>query len=347
MTTTKVGIIGAGQIARLHAEGYAKDERAEIRAVCDIEDERAIEEALAWKADRWYTDHKALLADPEIDAVDILTPHHLHPSMILEALRAGKHVMVQRPLALTIAEADEVIAEASKRQLTLAVAEPHLYHPPFADARSYLKNGEIGDPLGIHFSVNIGAPEGGWEVKPQSWLWRFDPRKCGGGPFLFDSIYTAFAISTHLLSEVESVNADIGRTEISPGYFVDAPGTVTWRHNKGRCLGSLNMTYSPDMYIKSTHYPNDVRVELTGTKGIIWFRVAPGNVTMGAPLQMYRDGRLFSFGEVAESWDENFHHTTRNFIDAVRGQAKLVMTPQAGREILRMTLAARESSAKP
>jgi predicted dehydrogenase len=104
------------------------------------------------------------------------------------------------------------------------------------------------------------------------------------------------------------------------------------------------MTYSPDMYIKSTHYPNDIRVELTGTKGIIWFRLSPGNVTMSAPLQMYRDGRLFSFGEVSEDWAQNFHRTTRNFVDKVRGEGKLVMSPEAGRELLRLTLAARESS---
>ncbi len=345
MTTIKVGIIGAGQIAQLHAEGYKKDDRVRVGAVCDIREDIAIERALAWGAESYCADFRAVLSDPLIDAVDILTPHFLHTPMVLEALQAGKHVMVQRPLALTIAEADRIILEARKRNLTLAVAEPTLFHPPVVDARSYLEAGEIGDPVGIRVKVGIGAPEGGWKVRPESWLWRFDPQKCGGGPFLFDAIYGAFVLALNMLADVDSVTASIGRTEIYPGYFVDAPATVMWRHRWRQCLGSLEMTYSPEMYIKSSHYPNDVRVELTGTKGILWLRAAPGNVTMGSPVQMYRDGRLFSFGEVAESWPENFAHATRNFVDAIFGIEAPRMSAEAGREALRLTLAARDSSA--
>ena len=345
MTTIRVGIIGAGQIAQLHAEGYMKDERVRLGAVCDLREDVAIERALAWGADSYHADYRAVLADPLIDAVDILTPHNLHAPMILEALRAGKHVMVQRPLALTVAEADRIIHEARQRNLTLTVAESTLFHPPLVDARSYLEAGEIGDPVGIRFKVGIGAPEGGWKVRPESWLWRFDPQKCGGGPFLFDAVYGAFVVATYLLAEVDAVNAWIGRTEIYPGYFVDAPATVMWRHRWRSCPGTLDMTYSPEMYIKSSHYPNDVRIELTGTKGVVWLRTAPGNVTMSAPIEMYRDGRLFSFGEVSEAWDENFQHNTRNFIDAIFGIEAPRMSAETGREVLRLTLAARDSSA--
>ncbi len=345
MTTIKVGIIGAGQIAQLHADGYKEDDRAVIQAVCDVREDTAISKALQWGSQVCHTNYRAILADPDIDAVDILTPHHLHAPMILEALAAGKHVMVQRPLALTVADADRIIAEARKRNLTLCVAEPLLSHAPLLDARSYLEAGEIGEPVGIRVKVGVGAPEGGWKVRPESWLWRFDPKKCGGGPFLFDGIYGALVSATHLLDKVDQLSAWIGRTEIYPGYFVDAPASVMWRHRWRNCPGTLELTYSPEMYIRSSHYPTDTRIELTGTKGIIWLRTSPANVTMSAPVQMYRDGRLFSFGEVQEDWAQNFKATTRNFIDAIFGSAEPQCSAEQGRQLLRLAIAARDSSA--
>lgn len=345
MSKIRVGIIGAGQIAQLHAAGYKDDDRAVIAAVCDVREDLAIERALSWGATRTHTRYKELLADPDIDAVDILTPHYLHTSMVLDALAAGKHVMVQRPMALTMAEADRIIQEAERHDTVCCVAEPTLFHPPLIDAQSYLEAGEIGDPVGISVKASLGAPEGGWKVRPESWLWRFDPQKCGGGPFLFDAVYGAFVAAYHLLDQVERLQAWIGRTEIYPGYFVDAPAAIMWRHNWRDCPGTLEVTYSPEMYVRSSHYPNDLRVELTGTKGILWLRTSPANTTMSSPIEMYRDGRLFSFGEVTEKWDENFKATTRNFIDAIHGVEPPRCSLETGRTLLRLTLAARDSSA--
>jgi predicted dehydrogenase len=344
MATIGVGIIGAGQISALHAKGWLADERAQIRAVCDFKEHTAIERAMAWKADAYYTDHRALLEDRNVQLVDITTPHNLHAPMVLDALLAGKHVLVQRPLALTVAEADRLIAEAQKRGLVLAVAEPNAQYGPLVDAKGYLDSGEIGDPISLRCKVGVGAPEGGWSVKPESWLWRFDAQRCGGGPFLFDGVYSTFATAFQLLGAVDMLQAWLGRTEIYPGYFVDAPATALWRHRWRGCPGSLELTYSPEMYIKSSHYPMDARVELTGTKGILWVRAAPGNVLMGPPVQMYRDGRLFSFGEVDDGWESGFLAMARNTLDAVQNKAELTFKPDAAREILRMTLAARDSS---
>ena len=344
MTTIGVGIIGAGQIASLHAKGYQKDERVRIRAVCDLRENLAVAKALEWGAERYYNNYRELLADEGVHAVDILTPHHLHSRMALEALRAGKHVCVQRPLALTLAEADTLLNEARSNELQLVAFEWMPFQPALVDAKTYLETGEIGDPVCVRIKVGIGAPEGGWRVRPESWLWRFDPQKCGGGPFLFDAVYGAFVAALHLLGPVDRVNASIGRTEIYPGYFVDAPATAMWRHKWRSCHGNLELSYSPEMYIKSSHYPTDSRVELTGTKGVLWLRYSPGNVTMSAPLEMYRDGRMFSFGEVAESWDGAFEAATRTFIDAVYGIEGPRFNAEAGREVLRLTLAARESS---
>ena len=181
MTKLGVGIIGAGQIAPLHAAGYLADDRVSLHAVCDTREDLAIERSLMWKAECYYTDYRELLADDRVHIVDILTPHNLHARIADEALRAGKHVTIQRPIALNLADADSLVRQAEARNLQLNCGEWTAFTPAIQDAKTYLDTGEIGDPVSVQVKVAIGAPEGGWEVQPESWLWRFDELKCGGG----------------------------------------------------------------------------------------------------------------------------------------------------------------------
>ncbi len=101
----RIGIVGAGNIASLNVAGYLEDERCDVVAVCDPKEDRAEEAARAWGADRSYTHLDELLADPGIDAVEILTPTFLHRDHVLAAVAAGKHVSCQKPLANTVGEA--------------------------------------------------------------------------------------------------------------------------------------------------------------------------------------------------------------------------------------------------
>ena len=92
--------------------GYDCAPNAELCAVCDIDPQRAALRASGWDAAKSYTDYHDLLADPEVDAVEIITPHHLHAQMGVDALAADKHVSMQKPMATTIAECDQLIAAA-------------------------------------------------------------------------------------------------------------------------------------------------------------------------------------------------------------------------------------------
>ena len=110
MGVIRVGIVGCGRIAELHAMGYRGREDARICAVCDVNKGHAEKAARAWGVEKIYTDYQRLLADPEIDLVELLVPHHLHASMTVQACMAGKHVSVQKPMAMNVAEADQMIA---------------------------------------------------------------------------------------------------------------------------------------------------------------------------------------------------------------------------------------------
>ena len=99
----RVAFLGCGRIADLQCLGYRDHPQARIVAVCDRAEATARQRADEWGVPRVYTDAEQLLADPEIDAVEILTPHHLHEQHAASALQAGKHVSLQKPPTRTLA----------------------------------------------------------------------------------------------------------------------------------------------------------------------------------------------------------------------------------------------------
>lgn len=99
MGKVRVGFIGVGQIAELHARGYVDNPSGELVAVADIDPAVAEARAAEWGIEEWYTDYRELLADPAIDAVEILLPHHLHLPVALEALEAGA---IGEPLSIRV-----------------------------------------------------------------------------------------------------------------------------------------------------------------------------------------------------------------------------------------------------
>ena len=109
MSTINVGIIGCGRIADLHYPGYKNNRKARVYAVCDSNDEIRERRKKEWRAEKSYSDYRELLADPSVDAVEILTPQVLHEEMVIEAARAGKHIALQKPMTIDLASADRML----------------------------------------------------------------------------------------------------------------------------------------------------------------------------------------------------------------------------------------------
>ncbi len=112
MDRVNVAIVGCGRISDLHEMGYRGRDDAAIVAVCDSNKRRARNKARDWGVEKVYTDYDQLLADGEVDLVELLVPHHLHAPMTVAACEAGKHVSVQKPMSLTVSEAKDMIAAA-------------------------------------------------------------------------------------------------------------------------------------------------------------------------------------------------------------------------------------------
>ncbi len=212
MKPIRVGIVGCGRISDLHQLGYRGRDDAVIVAVCDTNAAHAKKKAKAWGVQKVYTDYMRLLEDKEIDVVELLTPHHLHCPMTVQAAEAGKHISVQKPMALSAAEADQMIAAADKAGVILRVYETFVFYAPAMKAKAMIDAGEIGEVRAVRMHISTGTGDSAWEVPLSSWLWRINEKQCGGGPLVFDHGYHLFSLGYYLGGPVEKVYAWIDQT---------------------------------------------------------------------------------------------------------------------------------------
>ena len=161
MTRLHWGIIGPGRIAPRVARALVDNARGELRAVASRDLERARAFAAAHGATTSYGSYEALLADPTIDVVYIALPNHLHAPWSIRALDAGKHVLCEKPLSLSVAEVD-AIAEAAARNDRIAVeAFMYLHHPQIHTALEIVGSGTLGDlqVIDATFSFFLDYPD--------------------------------------------------------------------------------------------------------------------------------------------------------------------------------------------
>jgi predicted dehydrogenase len=340
----RVGLVGLGRIADLHILGYRDNPHAEVCSVCDAVPETAERRAQEWGVERWCTDYGEVLRDPGIDAVEILTPHDLHKEMTVAALEAGKHVSVQKPMALDLAEADAMIGAAQRTGKTLRIFENFRFYPPYVRAKELLDAGEIGEPLSLRVKVIGGAGREGWPVPWEAWAWRMDEARCGGGPSIFDHGYHIFSIAMFFLGRAERVFAWIDKLEVAPGLVWDAPAYLMWKYRDGQRYGCWETVGSPELAVPSRYYSNDEWVEITGSRGVIWVTRCSGEMLPLPPLALYRDGELRTFDDMETDWASGFVAATREFIDGLAERRQPELNPQEGREVLRFALAGHLSS---
>lgn len=336
----RVAIVGCGRVSDLHELGYRGCEEARLVAVCDSRRGRARAKAKAWGVDKVYTDYRALLADPEVDLVELLVPHHLHAEMAIAACRAGKHVSVQKPMARTVSEAESMMAAAEKAGVVLRVYENFVFYPPYVRARQMIAAGEIGEPQMIRLHFNTGTRDTAWKVPLSAWLWRFDERRCGGGPLVFDHGYHLFSLARYLMGEVERVYAWIDRSPVVPTKYVDAPATIMFQFKAPRRYGVLDFAHTPQMRIESRYYADDNRVEIIGERGIIFVNRCTARTVDLPELMVFRDGVTKAVPVERVEWHESFVDCTRHLIGVLRHGGQPVLDGATGKAVLQFALAA-------
>ncbi len=174
MKQVRYGIIGAGAIAqRRHMPEAHQNPRSSVAAIADVNRQRA--EMLAQKYGAVpYTDHRRMLKEADIDAVVVCVPNALHAKLSIEAMQAGRHVLCEKPMATTRAEAKRMMATAKQTKRKLMIALNQRLMPPHVKAKQILDSGVLGRVLSFRTSFKHGGPEA-WSVDGKS-SWFFDAK---------------------------------------------------------------------------------------------------------------------------------------------------------------------------
>lgn len=204
----KIGLIGTGFMGKTHVFGFTAAQRVfdipyelALHTVADRTDELAAEAARTLGFAKSTSDWKSLVADPDIDVIDITAPNALHKEMALAALAAGKHVYCEKPLATTAADAAQMARAAQEAGVCTQVGFNYLCNPMFSLARDMIRGGELGEIRsyrGIHAEDYMADAE-------SPFTFRHDP---AGGGALADLGSHALATAEFLLGPIERVQGD-------------------------------------------------------------------------------------------------------------------------------------------
>lgn len=325
-----LGIIGTGRISGAHARAIQALEGTFLAGCADVDPDRLSKFTARFPCDGSES-YEALLARPDLDAVVIALPHWLHCDVTVASLRAGKHVLLEKPMAMTVSECDAMIAAAGQSGKTLMIAHSQHFFPVNERARAMIGAGEIGR---IVFATDTWYKPF-YEVERPPWF--LDASKGGGmwpmnGPHMIDRMLM------FIRSDVTAVKAMVGT------HFVDVPATDT-----GMAL--LEFANGVHATIQHCGYTNGVdkfEAEITGTKGQLRLTTRQ--------LWQSRDGKYEevtlepTLPHLKPDWPADrspgstFGNQLAAFVHAIQSGAEPPITARYGREIVRVLEACEESA---
>jgi predicted dehydrogenase len=321
VSTIKVGLIGGGGIVDAHIRGYrAYADLIEVTAVADVIDEIARRRAAELGAAA-YTDFRQMILEADLDAVDICLPHHLHAEAIVSAAQAGKHILCEKPLCLTVEQANQVQQAVRTAGVTLMCAHNQLFLPAVSRARQLLDQ----DILGTVYEVRITDTFYN-DFNPKNMGWRATAATSGGGE-LMDTGYHPTYLMLHLAggSAVEAT-ALLSRHRLR---FMDSEDSaqVVVRFDNG-IVGHLVTSWAYDPP------PGTERFSVVGERGSLHSDGTSLTVTLrGSGSQTY------DF-EAVDSYVSEIGH----FADCLRSGTRPLHTEREGIDVLCLILAAYEGA---
>jgi predicted dehydrogenase len=333
-------VIGCGRVASLrHLPALASLPEARVVAVADVHAERLRSTADEHRIERRYPSHERLLADPDVDAVAVLVPAALHAEVTLAALDAGKHVFLEKPLALDLAEADRIVERAAAAGGSVLVAYNLRWHRLVREARRLLAEGAIGAPEAM--VTTFTSP---YAYRHEAKSWR-RARETGGG-VLVELGSHHFDLWRYVLADEAVEVSAVARD----GAEEDEAATVQARMRSGTLATGLFSQRSLDHQ----------EVEVFGTEGRLRlgvYRFDGLEVTRVPGRVGDARGRLSSAARILRGlpvaaresragglYVASYREEWRHFLAVCRGQAEPECTPDDGRRSLVLLLGAAEAA---
>ncbi len=333
------GLIGCGEIAVQTAKAIAASHSAEIAMVQDVSEEMARD-----MADKYHVPHcltwEELLSRREIDAVYVAVPHFLHKPATLQSLSAGKHVLVEKPIATTLRDTDDMIEAARKANLALSVAFTARYTDRILKAKKIVSDGAIGKVVGIDYGAYGYKPErywtGGWTGRIQT-DWRMSKEKSGGGVYLMNLVHTIDYLRFITGLEIDSVasNYDTFKTRVEVEDYLVA----IMRYDNGAIGATRTATFVEGKTPPGTGEGD----RIIGLKGQIWMGQEALDLFVTEPYGDYEAGKWHHI-TTADPWGGRTE-LINDFAKAVLAGKTPPVTGTDGRKALEACLAAYKSGA--
>ncbi len=324
----RVAVIGCGLIAqRQHLPAYVAAEEAEIVALVSGHRETAEVAARQFGNPRVLSTWQETIADPDVDAIDICTPNHLHAEIAIAAARAGKHVIVEKPMATELADADTMVAAAHEAGVVLMLAHNQRFVPHFETMRRLIAEGTIGRIYSARSIFMHAGPDESWGAA-SSWFW--EEQSAGGGSLLDLGIHMIDLLIWTLDRPVLEVSAMTARV-LKPT-FADDNAFLTIRF-EGDILASVQSSWSarpvPERNLSFHGELGNMVVGRTADEPIV-IRLQDGA----------RSKKVLPSIPEASEFGNPFVH----FVRSIQNGTKPLVTGEDGRASLAVALAAYESA---
>lgn len=268
----KVGMIGAGNITKLQLDAFAKNSNATVVAIADLNEELAKERAAAYGIKDYYSDYRYILEDNSIEAVSIATPTFTHCQIVVEALKAGKQVLCEKPPALNVKEAELEVAAARETGNLLMWELPNRFKQEIQFLKKYIEEGNMGKILQAEaFRVNRYSSLQGWFA---------DKSKSGGGALIDTCIHqideAMYLMGYPKVKTVTGITSDanndlVGKIKGMNAGWVSADNYSTESTVESMASGFVTFDNGSCLHIKSSRIMYSINkgsyVDLVGEKG--------------------------------------------------------------------------------
>ncbi len=337
----RIGIIGIGFMGYTHFEGARALQNGSVTAIATRDEKKLAGDwtgiqgnfgprggMVDLSAVKKYRDYRELLADPEIDLVDVCLPTDMHEKVVLESLQAGKHTLVEKPLATDLASADRMVAAAEKADRLLLVAQVLPFFPEFGFLADAIRDGRYGKLRAAHFRRVICPPDwsaemsdfrklGGWGVDLHIHDNHFVCLTCGVPTAVFSRGLLQDGLVNHVQTQYVFPDADLAVSCLSGGIAA-----------KGLAFGHAFEAYLDDATI------------------LFDACTLAGNWTVNRPLTVVRNDGTASTPELpaGASWCSGFTAELQAAVDSVvSGQPAATLSGTIARDALKVCFAEAES----
>ena len=323
--TVRVGVLTCGTIVTNgHLPAYDALGRDVVDVVAFTSRTRASAERAAtqWRTGDVIDDWRAVLERDDVDAVDICSPNALHAEMAIAAAEAGKHVLVEKPMAVTLAEADAMIDAAAAAGVVLMAAHNVRFAAPYLAAARAVADGRIGEVVGVRAAFGHAGPQA-WA--PAS-TWFREPSVAGGGAVLDLGIHVADLLRAVTHDEVEEVSAFLRRPDPDG---VEEAGQVAFSL-RGGGVGTFHASW----------------VARPGPDHQLVVHGTDGSLTVERGQAVVRPADRSAGGKVVVEPPPDAPDLFASFVAACRGDAAPAVTGEDGRAALAVVVAAYEAAAE-